>query len=573
MDFLVAILHFRYTYLYRHSEAKETDMSPHPLAGQTAPHELLINIPRLISAYYTNKVDPENPAQRVAFGTSGHRGSSLSNTFNEDHILAICQAISELRKTRGITGPLYLGMDTHALSEPALYTAIEVFTANGVNVVVQKGLGYTPTPVISHAILTYNRGRTSGTADGVVITPSHNPPEDGGLKYNPPSAGPADTNTTRLIQDRANEILAHKLHHVKRITLEKAMNSPQLHLHDYTKAYIDDLATVIDMDTIASSGIKIGVDPMGGAGVAFWKPIAERYSLNIHVVNTRIDPTFSFMPLDWDGKIRMDCSSPFAMANLVNLKDRFDIAFGNDSDYDRHGIVTRSTGLMNPNHFLATAIWYLFQNRPGWSGRVAIGKTLVSSAMIDRVAEYLGRELCEVPVGFKWFVDGLLNGSLGFGGEESAGASFLRKDGTVWTTDKDGFLLDLLAAEILAVTGRDPGEHYQAMEEQFGKYWYARIDAPTTPSEKSVLSNLSPEQVKATKLTGDLIITKITNAPCNGALIDGLKVITASGWFAARPSGTENVYKIYAESFKSEEHLEQIQLEAQQIVDRALKDT
>jgi phosphoglucomutase len=546
-------------------------MSPHPLAGQTAPHELLINIPRLVSAYYTNKIDPENPGQHVAFGTSGHRGSSLSNTFNEDHILAISQAISELRKTQGITGPLYLGMDTHALSEPALYTAIEVFVANGVNVVVQENFGYTPTPVISHAILSYNRGRTTGLADGVVITPSHNPPEDGGYKYNPPSAGPADTSTTKLIQDRANEILAHKLQPVKRLTLENAIESPHFHWHDYTKAYVEGLATVIDMDAIASSGIKIGIDPMGGAGVAFWEPIAERYHLNIEIVNKHIDPTFSFMPLDWDGKIRMDCSSPYAMSNLVSLKDRFDIAFGNDSDYDRHGIVTRSMGLMNPNHFLATAIWYLFQNRPGWSEQVAIGKTLVSSAMIDRVAEFLGRKLCEVPVGFKWFVDGLLDGSFGFGGEESAGASFLRKDGSVWTTDKDGFLLDLLAAEILAVTGRDPGQHYQALEEQFGKFWYARIDAPTTPSEKAVLSNLSAEQVKATELTGDAITAKITHAPCNGAAIGGLKVVTASGWFAARPSGTENVYKIYAESTKSEQHLEQIQVEAQGIVDRALK--
>ncbi len=546
-------------------------MSVHPLAGKVAPYQTLINVPRLISAYYTYQPDPGNPAHRVAFGTSGHRGSSLNHNFNEMHILAISQAIVELRTSQGITGPLYLGMDTHALSEPALNTAIEVFAANGVDVVIQQGLGYTPTPVISHAILTYNQNRTAGLADGVVITPSHNPPEDGGFKYNPPSAGPADTKTTQWIQDRANEIMANGLKEVKRVPLEKALKAPTTHDYDYVTPYVADLENVINMPAIAAAGLKIGVDPMGGSGVAYWEPIAEKYGLNIEVVNPRVDPTFGFMTLDHDGKIRMDCSSPYAMASLVKLKDQFDIAFGNDSDYDRHGIVTRSVGLMNPNHFLATAIWYLFQNRPGWGKDVAIGKTLVSSSMIDRVAAHLGRKLCEVPVGFKWFVDGLVDGSFGFGGEESAGASFLRHDGTVWTTDKDGFILDLLAVEILATTGRDPGEHYQALEAQFGKAWYARKDAPTSPAEKAVLANLSAERVEATELTGDTIIAKLTHAPCNNAAIGGLKVVTANGWFAARPSGTENVYKIYAESFISADHLSRIQAEAQAIVDAALK--
>lgn len=546
-------------------------MHVHPLAGQPAPQENLVNVPRLVSAYYTSKVDPTDPAQRVAFGTSGHRGSSLANTFNEDHILAISQAIAEFRKRKGITGPLYLGMDTHALSEPALYTAIEVFTANNVEVYVQQNLGYTPTPAISLAILTYNHGRTMGLADGVVITPSHNPPEDGGFKYNPPSAGPADTDTTKMIQDRANEIILNGLNAVQRIPLEKARQSSSFHWFDYIHPYVEGLATVIDLQAIANSGLKLGVDPMGGAGISFWEPIAERYNLQIEIVNRRVDPTFAFMPLDWDGKIRMDCSSIYSMANLVNLKDRFDIAFGNDSDYDRHGIVTRSVGLMNPNHYLATAIWYLFQHRPGWGDQVAAGKTVVSSSMIDRVAEHLQRRLCEVPVGFKWFVDGLLAGSLGFGGEESAGASFLRKNGSVWTTDKDGFLLDLLAAEILAVTGRDPGFHYQALEAKFGKTWYARIDAPSSQAEKTALSRLTAEQVKATELTGEKIITKLTHAPCNNAAIGGLKVVSSSGWFAARPSGTEDVYKIYAESFISEHHLAEIQAEAQTIVNLALQ--
>ena len=547
-------------------------MSIHPLAGQPAPYESLINIPRLISAYYSYQPDVAEPAQRVAFGTSGHRGSSLNFSFNEAHILAISQAICELRLAQGIGGPLFMGMDTHALSEPALISALEVFAANGVEVVIQQGLGYTPTPVISHAILTYNRGRTSSgsLADGVVITPSHNPPGDGGFKYNPPSGGPADTSTTRLVQDRANEIMANGLKEVQRLTFKKAMAAATTREYDYVQPYVEDLGAVIDMPAIAAAGLKIGVDPMGGAGLAFWAPMAERYGLDLHVVNPRIDPTFSFMTLDHDGKIRMDCSSPYAMASLVQLKDQFDIAFGNDTDYDRHGIVTRSVGLMNPNHFLATAIWYLFQHRPAWGSQVAIGKTLVSSSMIDRVAAHLGRTLCEVPVGFKWFVDGLLDGSFGFGGEESAGASFLRQEGTTWTTDKDGFILDLLAAEILAVTGRDPGEHYQELEARFGQAWYARKDAPVTPAGKALLASLSPGQVAANELAGDVITHKLTTAPYNGAAIGGLKVVTTQGWFAARPSGTEDVYKIYAESFVSQAHLEQIQAEAQTIVNAAL---
>jgi phosphoglucomutase len=465
---------------------------------------------------------------------------------------------------------LYLGMDTHALSEPALFTAVQVFAACGQEIVLQDGFGYTPTPVISHAILTYNRARTSGLADGVVITPSHNPPEDGGIKYNPPSGGPAGTETTRWIQDRANQILVNGLKEVKRMPLDKALQAPTTHQRDYIQPYVDDLVNVVDMRVIADAGLKIGVDPMGGAGVEFWGPIAETYGLDLEVVNPKVDPTFSFMTLDHDGKIRMDCSSPYAMASLISLKDRFDIAFGNDPDYDRHGIVTPSVGLMNPNHYLATAIWYLYQNRPAWSADVAVGKTLVSSSMIDRVASYLHRTICEVPVGFKWFVDGLLDGSFGFGGEESAGASFLRKDGTVWTTDKDGFILDLLAAEILAVTGRDPGEQYKDLEAQFGKAWYERIDAPASREEKAVMKNLSPERVRAAELAGESILSKLTHAPCNQAPIGGLKIVTQNGWFAARPSGTEAIYKIYAESFTGEDHLRQIQAEAQSIVRAAL---
>jgi phosphoglucomutase len=543
----------------------------HPLAGKPAPRSLLINVPRLISAYYTHQPDPENPLERVAFGTSGHRGSSLHRTFNEQHILAICQALSEYRAGQGISGPLYLGMDTHALSEPALATAVEVFAANNVTVMIQAGLGYTPTPVISHAILGYNRGRTSGLADGVVITPSHNPPDDGGFKYNPPSGGPADTQTTKTIQDRANQLLQAGLQGVKRIPFERALRADTTHEYDYITPYVADLQQIINMEAIASAGLKIGVDPMGGSGIAYWEPMAERYGLNMQVVNPAVDPTFSFMTVDKDGKIRMDCSSPYAMASLIGLKDQFDIAFGNDPDYDRHGIVTRSSGLLNPNHYLAVAISYLFQNRPGWRPDAAVGKTLVSSSMIDRVAQALGRRLAEVPVGFKWFVDGLVDGSFGFGGEESAGASFLRKDGTVWTTDKDGFILDLLAAEITAVTGRDPGEHYRDLEAKFGSPVYERMDAPASPAQKAALSNLSPEMVQAQTLAGEPITARLTHAPANGAAIGGLKVITENGWFAARPSGTENIYKIYAESFKGRDHLAQIFAEAQAIVNAAFQ--
>ena len=546
-------------------------MSVSPYAGKPAPPELLINVPRLISAYYTGSPDADEPAQQVAFGTSGHRGSPLENSFNEAHILAICQAICEFRKSRGFTGPLYVGMDTHALSEPALSTSIEVFAANDVEIMVQAGLGYTPTPVISHAILGYNRGRRSGRADGVVITPSHNPPCDGGIKYNPPNGGPADTETTTIIETRANEILAGGCREVKRFPLDRARKATTTHDYDYVMPYVDDLKNIIRMKEIAGAGLSIGADPLGGAGVAYWDPIAERYGLNITVVNRRVDPTFSFMTVDKDGKIRMDCSSPYAMASLIKLKDDFDIAFGNDTDYDRHGIVTKSVGLMNPNHYLSVAIQYLFQNRPGWSEAAAVGKTLVSSSMIDRVTARLKRTLCEVPVGFKWFVDGLLDGSLGFGGEESAGASFLRRDGTVWTTDKDGIIMDLLAAEITSVTGRDPGEHYKDLEAEFGSPVYERADAPATPEQKVALENLTPEMVTASRLAGEEIVARLTRAPGNDAPIGGLKVVAENGWFAARPSGTENIYKIYAESFRGEEHLKVIQKEARSIVDQAFR--
>jgi len=547
-------------------------MAAHPLAGQPAPRELLVNVPRLVSAYYTFTPDPAVAEQQVAFGTSGHRGSSLQHSFNEEHILAICQALCEWRSAQRISGPLYLGMDTHALSEPALVTAIEVFAANGVELCVQTGLGYTPTPAVSHAILTYNRGRREGLADGVVITPSHNPPDDGGFKYNPPSGGPADTGTTRWVQDRANQLLREGLHAVRRMPFARAIAADTTHMHDYVGPYVADLANVIDMEAIRAAGLKLGVDPMGGASLPYWAPIAERYGLDLSVVNQSIDPTFAFMRVDKDGKIRMDCSSPAAMAGLIELKDRFDVAFGNDPDADRHGIVTRSVGLMNPNHYLAVAIWYLFQHRPAWRADAAVGKTLVSSSMIDRVAAHLGRPLAEVPVGFKWFVDGLVDGSYGFGGEESAGASFLRRDGTVWTTDKDGIIMDLLAAEITAVTGRDPGEHYRELEERFGRSVYARSDVPATPAQKAVLGNLSPELVAATELAGEPIIARLTRAPANDAPIGGLKIVTSNGWFAARPSGTENIYKVYAESFKGEEHLAAIQAEAQTIINAALQE-
>lgn len=544
-------------------------MSLQPLAGKPAPRDLLVNVPQLISAYYTEHPDPANPAQRVSFGTSGHRGSSLKGTFNEDHIAAICQAIVEYRTGAGITGPLFLGMDTHALSEPAHSTAIEVFAANGVELYIDAAHGYVPTPVISHAILSHNRANSSAKADGVVITPSHNPPDDGGFKYNPPEGGPADTNITKSVQTRANEIMAEGGRAIKRMTLSRARAASNTHAYDYVTPYVADLAAAIDLPAIASSGIKLGVDPMGGAGFAYWQPIAERYDINIEIVNRAIDPTFSFMTVDWDGQIRMDCSSPYAMAGLIQLKDRFDVAFGNDPDADRHGIVTRSGGLMNPNHYLSVAVWYLFQNRPNWRADAAVGKTVVSSSMIDRVTAHLSRRLVEVPVGFKWFVDGLIDGSFGFGGEESAGASFLRRDGSVWTTDKDGLLLNLLAAEILATTGSDPSQHYRNLEAQFGSPAYARIDASANAKQKQVLAALTPELVKADELAGDPIVAKLTKAPGNDAPFGGLKVVTDQGWFAARPSGTEEIYKIYAESFRGEEHLRHIQIEARAIVEAA----
>jgi phosphoglucomutase len=545
-------------------------VSIHPLAGQPAPAELLVNLPRLMTEYYTLAPNVEAPEERVAFGTSGHRGTSAAASFNEAHILAVSQAVCDYRQGQGITGPLFLGMDTHALSEAAHATAIEVFAANGVELVIHQGMGYTPTPVISHAILTSNRGRSSGLADGVVITPSHNPPADGGYKYNPPAGGPADTTTTRTIQDRANQLLADDLRGVRRMRLARALRREQTHARDLITPYVEDLASVVDLEAVAASGLRIGVDPMGGAGLPYWAPIAERYGLNIIIVNPAVDATFRFMTLDWDGKIRMDCSSRYAMAGLIALKDQFDIAFGNDPDADRHGIVTPSHGLMNPNHYLAVAIDYLFRHRPGWRADAAVGKTLVSSSMIDRVAADLGRKLNEVPVGFKFFVDGLVDGSFGFGGEESAGASFLRRDGTVWTTDKDGILLNLLAAEMTAVTGRDPAQAYAALTERFGNPVYERVDAPATPAQKRALASLSTEMVQATTMAGDPITAKLTHAPGNGAAIGGLKVVTANGWFAARPSGTEDVYKIYAESFVGAEHLRRVQEEARAIVSAAL---
>ena len=540
---------------------------PHPLAGQPAPRELLTNIPRLVSRYYTEKPNPEESTQQVAFGTSGHRGTSTQGSFNEDHILAVCQALVEYRQQNGITGPLFIGKDTHALSEPAESTAIEVLAANGLEIRISDT--FIPTPVISHAILTYNRGRTSGLADGVVITPSHNPPEDGGFKYNPPTAGPAGPEITNVVQKRANEIMRDGLKAVKRIPLKQALAAPTTQKYDYVMPYIRDLGNVIEMDKLG--GLRIGVDPMGGAAVHMWDIIANIYKMNITVVNRAVDPTFSFMTVDHDGKIRMDCSSPYAMAGLIGLKDQFDIAFGNDPDVDRHGIVTPSSGLMNPNHYLAVAIDYLYRSRSGWRKDAQVGKTLVSSSMIDRVAKDLGRVLNEVPVGFKFFVDGLVDGSFGFGGEESAGASFLRKDGTVWTTDKDGILLDLLAAEITALTGRDPGLHYRDLTAKHGAPVYQRIDAKANPAQKNVLKNLSPEDVKADTLAGEKITARLTTAPGNGASIGGLKIVTENGWFAARPSGTEDVYKIYAESFVDEAHLNRIFAEAQEIVSAAFK--
>ncbi|MFN2304542.1 MAG: phosphoglucomutase (alpha-D-glucose-1,6-bisphosphate-dependent) [Anaerolineales bacterium] len=541
-------------------------MKKSPLAGKPAPYDILVDIPKLIAAYYTEKPDPSERSQQVSFGTSGHRGSSLDRAFNEDHILAISQAIVEYRQREGITGPLYIGKDTHALSECALRTAVEVFAANHLEIMLQEGMGYTPTPVISHAILTYNRARGKGHADGVVITPSHNPPRDGGFKYNPPNGGPAGTDITKVIQDRANEILGDGLRAVKRMPWLKAFKATTTHHYDFVKPYVDDLTNVINMGAIAAAGVKIGVDPLGGAGVDYWEPIAKKYELNLEVVNKIVDPTFRFMTVDYDGKIRMDCSSPYAMAGLIELKDAFDIAFGNDPDYDRHGIVTPKAGLMNPNHYLSVVVWYLLQNRYDWREDVKVGKTLVTSAMLDRVAKSLGHAVTEVPVGFKWFVPGLLSGSLCFGGEESAGASFLRKNGTTWTTDKDGIILDLLAAEILAVTGKDPFAHYSDLEEQFGRAFYERLEAKATIEQKAVFKKLTPEMVTADTLAGEKIQAKLTKAPGNNAPIGGLKIVTENGWVAVRPSGTEDIYKVYAESFKGPDHLKAILEEGQAIV-------
>ena len=545
-------------------------MSIHPDAGKPVAKDKLTDIAELISLYYETQPDVTHPDQRVAFGTSGHRGTSLNTSFTEDHIMAIAQAICEYRAEQGTTGPLFMGKDTHALSNPAEKTALEVFAANGVTVMVDQDGGYTPTPVISHAILAYNNGKSEGLADGVVITPSHNPPDNGGFKYNPPNGGPADTDATGWIADRANELLADNNDEVESLYYPDALAAETTVAYDYITPYVKDLGNVIDMEAIRKAGLKICADAMGGSGLRYWKPIADAYGLDLNIRNAAVDYTFSFMTVDRDGKVRMDCSSPYAMASLIDLKDDYDIAFGNDPDYDRHGIVTKSAGLLNPNHYLAVAINYLFTHRTGWRSDAAIGKTLVSSSMIDRVAADLGRELKEVPVGFKWFVNGLVDGSYGFGGEESAGASFLRKDGTVWSTDKDGIILSLLACEILAVTGKDPGEHYQDLVAKFGNPVYARIDAPSSREEKARLAALSPEQVKTETLAGEPITAKLTHAPANGAAIGGLKVCTENGWFAARPSGTEDVYKIYAESFKGEDHLKQIQAEAREIVNAAL---
>src|SRR5216683_6699828 len=543
-------------------------MNVSPLAGKPAPASMLVNVSRLVTAYYAEHPDLSVAAERVAFGTSGHRGSAFERTFNEAHILAITQAICLYRQAHGIEGPLFMGMDTHALSEPALVSALEVLTANGVEVMIDRDRGYTPTPVISHAILRYNRGRRSGLADGIVVTPSHNPPEDGGFKYNPPTGGPADTEVTGWIEQTANLLLAEDLRRVRRMPYESARRAASTHLHDYITPYVDDLASVVDMKAIRSAGVHIGVDPLGGAGVRYWEPIIARYGIAVTVVNDAVDPTFRFMTVDWDGRIRTDCSSPYAMVPLVAMRDRFDVAFANDADHDRHGIVTPTAGLMNPNHYLAVAISYLFTHRSLWSAEAAVGKTVVSSGMIDRVTAGLGRRLIEVPVGFKWFVDGLLTGSIGFGGEESAGASFQRIDGTAWTTDKDGIVLGLLAAEITAQLGDDPGARYIELTREFGAPVYERIDAPATPEQKRLLAQLSPDQVDAKELAGEVIRAILTTAPGNGESIGGLKVVTDGGWFAVRPSGTEEVYKLYAESFRDRAHLERIQAEAQALVTR-----
>ncbi|MEA2922305.1 MAG: phosphoglucomutase [Bradyrhizobium sp.] len=542
-----------------------------PLAGKPADPSMLANIPRLVTAYFAGKPDPSVPAQRVAFGTSGHRGSSLTNAFNEDHILAISQALCDHRRAAGIDGPLFVGIDTHALAEPARASALEVFAANGVEVMIDEHDGYTPTPAVSRAILAYNKGRERGLADGVVITPSHNPPEDGGFKYNPPNGGPADTDITSAIERAANGFLEDGLRSVKRIPYDRARKSASVHHHDYVGPYVADLANVLDMDAIRASGVRIGIDPLGGAAVHYWQPIIERYGLAATLVSDAVDPTFRFMTLDWDGKIRMDCSSPFAMARLIGMRDKFDIAFANDTDADRHGIVTPSSGLMNPNHFLAAAIAYLFENRPQWRKDSAIGKTIVSSAIIDRVASKLGRGLIETPVGFKWFVDGLVGGSFGFAGEESAGASFLRRDGSVWTTDKDGLILGLLAAEMTARTKRDPSQLFDQLTGELGLPFYERIDAPATPAQKNLLKALSPDKLAMKDLAGEPVRAVLTAAPGNGQPFGGIKVTSDHGWFAARPSGTEDVYKIYAESFRSGDHLRQIQREAQAAIAHAFK--
>jgi phosphoglucomutase len=542
----------------------------HPLAGKPAPHSLLVDVPRLVTAFFVDAPDPARAAERVAFGTSGHRGSSFTRSFNEAHIAAVTQAVCDHRRERGLDGPLFVGIDTHALSEPALEVALSVLAANGVTVRVDAQRGYTPTPAVSHAILTYNRGREQQLADGIVITPSHNPPDDGGFKYNPPHGGPADTDVTKDIETRANRYLEQKLAGVKRMGGRAAWNAPTTERHDYVSAYVADLANVVDMDAIRGAKLKLGVDPLGGAAVHYWQPIAERYGLELTIVHDYVDPTFSFVPVDHDGKIRMDCSSSAAMAGLVELRSRFDVAFGNDADCDRHGIVTPAGGLLNPNHFLAVAIEYLAQHRPNFAAGSAIGKTVVSSSLIDRVAGALGRKLVEVPVGFKWFVDGLRSGTLFFGGEESAGASFLRRDGTVWTTDKDGVIMDLLAAEIRAVTGRDPYEHYQRLAQEHGAPHYSRRDVPTSAEQKAVLGKLTPEQLGVRELAGDPVRGALTKAPGNGASIGGVKVSTDRGWFAARPSGTENVYKVYAESFVDGAHLARIMSDAERIVNDAL---
>ena len=542
-----------------------------PLAGLPAPKELLIDPAQLDRCYYERRPDVSDPRQLVSFGTSGHRGSSLDSTFTEAHILAITQAICEYRRAQGIDGPLFMGKDTHALSAPAQRTALEVLAANSVETVIQRDDGVTPTPVISHAILVYNRGRQEHLADGIVITPSHNPPRDGGFKYNPPNGGPADTDITKWVETRANELLRERNSGVQRVAYDKALTATTTHQDDFVMPYVKDLGSVIDMDVIRAAGLKLGVDPLGGAAEPYWEPINSIYGLDITVVNSKIDPTFSFMTVDHDGQIRMDCSSPYAMAGLVKLKDKFRVAFGNDPDADRHGIVTPSAGLMNPNHFLAVAIQYLLTHRPHWPAGAVVGKTLVSSSMIDRVVQKLGRRLWEVPVGFKWFAPGLFDGSCCFGGEESAGASFLRRDGAVWTTDKDGPIMDLLAAEMTARTGKDPGEHYRVLAAEFGTPFYTRIDTPATPEKKAKLLKLSPEAVKDSTLAGEPIVAKLTRAPGNNAAIGGLKVASKTGWFAARPSGTENIYKIYAESFTSPEHLKQIVAEAREMVNRALE--